>query len=85
LLLGKGIAGADWEEKLADFKQYALLSGKFGILTTKPLRAHAIEFLTGFNGVKEARGKLNKAKTVEEIMQVMESFAPYSSSSDRKT
>jgi nifR3 family TIM-barrel protein len=76
LLQGKAAAPATWKEKLADFREYASLAQKFSILEPKPLRAHAIEFLTGFNGVKEARGKLNRSKNVEEIMQVMESFSP---------
>ncbi|MEM2137526.1 MAG: tRNA-dihydrouridine synthase family protein [Candidatus Anstonellaceae archaeon] len=76
LLQGKMVSQATWDEKLSDFREYAALAEKFGILAPKPLRAHAIEFLTGFSGVKKARGELNQAKTVEEIMQVMEDFSP---------
>jgi tRNA-dihydrouridine synthase B len=76
LLEGKVIAPAEWDEKLADFHEYASLAEKYGILDPKPLRAHAIEFLTGFNGVKEARGRLNKAKTAEEIMRIIDGFTP---------
>ncbi len=76
LLEGEEIAPAEWEERLADFHEYASLAEKHGVLGPKPLRAHAIEFLSGFQGVKEARGRLNRAKTAEEIMGVMGSFTP---------
>lgn len=74
LLEGKEAAPASWEERLADFKSYVSFAEKFGLLSPKSLRLHAIEFLSGFPGVKEARGKLNHAKTAEEIVGAMEAF-----------
>ncbi len=76
LLEGKAPAAVTWEEKLADFREYSSLAEKFGILAPKPLRAHAIEFLTGQPGVKIARKMLNGAKGAEEIMRIMEEFEP---------
>lgn len=80
LLEGKEPQPESWEEKKADFLQYASLAEKFGVLAPKPLRAHAIEFLTGQPGVKPARGELNAAKDIGGIMAVMESFEPCGSS-----
>ena len=65
-----------WEEKLESFREYAALAEKLGVLAPKPLRAHAIEFLTGQRGVKGARKMLNSAKTVEDIVLIMEEFTP---------
>ena len=76
LLEGKEPGETSWEEKLADFREYASLAGKFGILSPKPLRAHAMEFLSVQPGVKIARKKLNAAKTTEEITRMMEEFSP---------
>lgn len=76
LLGGKGTPAQDWKSRLADFQEYAKLAEKHGVLSPKPLRSHAIEFLTGFQGVKGARKKLNAAKTVEEISGVMADFPP---------
>jgi len=84
LLDGKGMPPENWEEKLASFKTYVSLAEKYGVLTPKRLRAHAIEFLTGQQGVKIARKKLNGAKSVEEIEEIMEKFAPHSNSTERK-
>ncbi|VVC01988.1 tRNA-dihydrouridine synthase B [uncultured archaeon] len=76
LLEGREIAPQAWEEKLADFRSYSHLAEKFGALSPKSLRSHAIEFLSGFEGVKYARKKLNAAKTVGEIVGIMENFSP---------
>ena len=76
LLNGKELPAENWDEKLADFREYSSLAEQFGILAPKSLRAHAIEFLTGQRGVKIARKKLNSAKTTAEITQVMEGFEP---------
>ena len=76
LLEGKAPTAITWDEKLADFREYASLAEKFGILLPKPLRAHAMEFLSGQPGVKIARKRLNGAKTTEEIMRIMEEFEP---------
>jgi tRNA-dihydrouridine synthase B len=76
MLAGKENAPAGWEEKLEDFREYARLAKKYGVLSPKSLRSHAIEFLTGFEGVKVARKKLNAAKTVEEIETIMKEFTP---------
>lgn len=76
LLEGREIAPPTWGERLADFREYMKLAESLGVLFPKPLRAHAIEFLTGFEGVKEARKKLNAAKTTVEMAQIMESFKP---------
>ncbi len=83
LLEGKTISPATWEEKLADFGEYAKLAEKHGVLFPKSLRAHAIEFLSGFEGVKWARGELNKAKAVEEITGIMAGFAQMASNSNK--
>lgn len=80
LLRGEDMPEPDWNEKLASFKTYLSLAEKFGVLSPKPLRAHAIEFLTGQPGVKEARKKLNTAKTVGDITAIIEEFTPNSSS-----
>lgn len=76
LLAGKETALQTWEEKLSDFEEYAQLAEKHGVLSAKRLRTHAIEFLTGFSGVKLARKKLNAAKSAEEITGIMRSFTP---------
>jgi len=76
LLEGKEIAPLSWEEKLADFREYARLAGEHSALSPKSLRAHAIKFLSGFRGVKEARKRLNAAKSAEEIAAVVERFTP---------
>ncbi|MCX6772780.1 MAG: tRNA-dihydrouridine synthase family protein, partial [Candidatus Micrarchaeota archaeon] len=76
LLEGKKMQPETWEEKLGEFQEYAALAEKMFVLAPKPLRAHAIEFLTGQPGVKIARKKLNSAKTVEEIVKIMEEFVP---------
>ena len=76
MLNGKELPAENWDEKLADFREYSSLAEQFGILAPKSLRAHAIEFLTGQRGVKIARKKLNSAKTTAEITQVMEGFEP---------
>ena len=76
LLEGKAPAEAPWEEKLADFQEYFSLCEKYGIATPKRLRAHAIEFVTGFNGVKIVRKRLNAAKSAVEISGIIEEFAP---------
>lgn len=76
LLEGEELPEESWAEKSASFNEYASLAEKFGVLSPKPLRAHAIEFLTGQPGVKGARKLLNSAKTVEEITAIMEGFVP---------
>lgn len=76
LLGGKEMPEVNWKEKLSDFREYEKLSEKYGVLSAKSMRAHAIEFLTGQEGVKTARKKLNAAKTVGEINWIMESFTP---------
>ncbi|MCX8174753.1 MAG: tRNA-dihydrouridine synthase family protein [Candidatus Micrarchaeota archaeon] len=76
LLRGKTLPEPSWRQKLADFKEYLLLSEKFGVLGEKRLRAHAMEFLRGQAGAREARRRLGGAKTVEEIVGLMEEFAP---------
>ena len=52
------------------------IAEKFGVLSPRRLRAHAIEFLTGQPGVKLARKKLNSAKAAEDIKKIIEEFAP---------
>ncbi len=65
-----------WEEKLSSFLEYASFAEKFGVLSKKSLCAHAIQFLSGHGGVKLARGKLNAAQSVEEILCIMREFEP---------
>jgi nifR3 family TIM-barrel protein len=76
LLAGKRLPDDGWREKLALFRQYAQLALEHGVLSPKALRAHAIEFLAGFQGARLARGRLNAAKTTEAIIGVMEGFEP---------
>ena len=76
LLAGKEIAPENWQERLEDFRAYLLLAEKHGVLSAKRLRIHAQEFLTGQPGVKKARKRLNAAKSVEEIAEIMEGFEP---------
>ncbi len=76
LLSGKEIAPDSWREKLADFEEYLRLAEGHGVLSPKRLRAHAIEFLSGLPGVKDARRRLNAAKSEEEIAGIMRSFTP---------
>lgn len=76
LLKGEELPPENWEGKLADFREYADLAGKMGVLSPKSLRAHAIEFLTGQPGVKIARKKLNSAKTAADIARIMDEFEP---------
>ena len=76
-LLGKGSYRETlWGEKRASFRQYAELAKKYNVATPKRLRAQAIEWVTGFSGVKEARKKLNSAKTVEAIEGIVSGFEP---------
>jgi len=65
-----------WGEKRASFLEYAELAQKYGVATPKRLRAQAIEWVTGFQGVKEARKKLNSAKTIGEIGGIVSGFSP---------
>ncbi|MFA5929564.1 MAG: tRNA-dihydrouridine synthase family protein [Candidatus Micrarchaeia archaeon] len=65
-----------WGEKRASFLEYCSLAEKYGVATPKRMRAQAIEWVTGFNGVKEARKKLNSAKTIEEIEKIVSGFEP---------
>jgi nifR3 family TIM-barrel protein len=65
-----------WGEKRASFRQYAELAKKYDVATPKRLRAQAIEWVTGFNGVKEARKKLNSAKTIEAVEEIVSGFEP---------
>jgi tRNA-dihydrouridine synthase B len=76
LLEGKECPQCGWEEKRESFMQYYSLAGKYGVATPKRLRAQAIEWVAGFQGVKEARKRLNAAKTAGEILAIMDSFAP---------
>lgn len=76
LLEGKEAAPASWEEKKEDFLEYCVLAEKSGIASPKSLRAHAIEFVSGFEGVKLVRKSLNAAKSAEEIIRTMGDFAP---------
>ncbi len=73
---GKGPQQESWQEKLECFLEYARLAEKFGVLSEKRLRLHAQEFVSGQRGVKEARRKLNAAKSAEEIAGIMERFEP---------
>jgi tRNA-dihydrouridine synthase B len=74
-----------WGEKRASFLEYCSLSEKYCVATPKRLRAQAIEWVRGFNGVKEVRKKLNSAKSAEAVEQIVNDFSPHSSSSDKKT
>jgi nifR3 family TIM-barrel protein len=65
-----------WEEKLSSFLEYAAFAEKYGVLSDKPLRAHAIQFLTGQPGVKIARKELNAAQSAEQILCIMREFEP---------
>lgn len=85
ILDGKKTASDNWNEKKEDYLEYASLAEKYGVLCEKRLRLHAQEFLTGQRGVKIARKKLNEAKSIDEINAVIDSFSPYSNSSDMKT
>ncbi|MCX8195260.1 MAG: tRNA-dihydrouridine synthase [Candidatus Micrarchaeota archaeon] len=76
LLSGRLPEPAGWNEKLEDFQEYVRLAEKHGILSPKPLRSHAIKFLSGFRGVKKARQQLNLANGVEEIIAIVEGFTP---------
>jgi tRNA-dihydrouridine synthase B len=65
-----------WGEKRASFAEYASLAEKYGVATPKRMRAQAIEWVTGFNGVKEARKKLNAAKTADAVRGIVAGFEP---------
>jgi len=65
-----------WGEKRASFLEYSSLAQKYNVATPKRMRAQAIEWVTGFNGVKEARKMLNSAKTIEEIERIVSGFEP---------
>jgi nifR3 family TIM-barrel protein len=86
LLAGKEAKAQIWGERLSDFLKYVSLAQKHELLDAKRLRMQALEFLAGYPGARAWRGKINAAKTVEEITARMESFEPdaYSSSSERK-
>jgi nifR3 family TIM-barrel protein len=75
-----------WEEKRASFLEYASLAEEHGVSTPKRLRQQAIEWVSGFEGVKEARKRLNAAKAEEEIIAIVEAFEPcaHSLSSEMK-
>ncbi len=74
-----------WGERRASFSEYAALAKEYGVATPKRLRAQAIEWVTGFNGVKEARKQLNAAKTEKEILEIIGSFSPHTASCGKKT
>jgi len=76
-----------WGEKRASFLQYAALAEKYGVATPKRMRQQAIEWVRGFNGVKEARKALNAAKTGEDVSAIVSAFEPsaHSSPLGRKT
>lgn len=87
-LLKKGkYSQCNWGMKRASFLEYVALSEKWDVATPKRLRGQAIEWVSGFNGVKEARKALNAAKTMEEISGIVGNFEPetHSLSSERKT
>jgi len=65
-----------WGEKRASFLEYVELAKKYDVATPKRLRAQAIEWVTGFNGVKEARKRLNSAKTAEQVAEIVSGFEP---------
>ncbi|MFA6327920.1 MAG: tRNA-dihydrouridine synthase family protein [Candidatus Micrarchaeia archaeon] len=65
-----------WGEKRASFLEYCSLAQKYEVATPKRMRAQAIEWVTGFNGVKEARKRLNAAKTGQEIEGIVSGFEP---------
>ncbi|MCX6769220.1 MAG: tRNA-dihydrouridine synthase family protein, partial [Candidatus Micrarchaeota archaeon] len=86
LLDGKEAAPLSWNEKRKSFMEYVRLAKENGISSPKRMRAHAIEWVSGFNGVKKARTKLNAAKNVDDAVKILEEFEPdsHSLSSDKK-
>lgn len=66
---------SSWEERREAFAKYLKLAKRHGVASPKRLRAHAIEWVSGFPGVKEARKKLNAAKTEGEIEGVIMGFS----------
>jgi len=77
ILEGKEAVPQNWEAKKSDYFEYVSLAGKWGVLCEKRLRCQAQEFLTGQPGVKIARKKLNEAKSIEKINEIMRSFSPH--------
>lgn len=73
-----------WGEKRASFLEYCSLAEKCGVATPKRLRAQAIEWVAGFEGVKEARKRLNAAKSCSEAAGIVGGFEPHSGPSGRK-
>jgi len=84
LLEKGGYKTRSWEEKKASFLEYAALAEKYSVATPKRLRAQAIEWVAGFEGVKGVRMRLNDAKSCEEVARMVEGFEPHSGPSDRK-
>jgi tRNA-dihydrouridine synthase B len=76
LLDGKEAEADCWEARLADFREYFGLAEKYGLISPKRLRVQAQEYLTGQPGVKIARKKINEAKAVENIAEIMKNFKP---------
>lgn len=76
LLAGKNYDPATWEGRRQSFLEYISLADKHGILSPKRLRLHAIEFVSFQPGVKDARKKLNAAKSAEEIKKIINEFEP---------
>jgi len=72
-----------WGEKRASFLEYAELAKKYDAATPKRMRAQAIEWVRGFAGVKEARKKLNSAKTEEQVAEIVSGFEPTDAQSCR--
>ncbi len=75
LLKEKGIKPEKLKQRLSYFHEYCSLAENLGILTPKRLKAHAMEFLTGFAGATKARKRLNSAKTEDEISAIIAEFS----------
>ena len=59
------------EEKIRDYFEYVKLTKKFGIFSVADARKRAQEFTKGIEGCKGIRRKLNKAKSWEEVEEIM--------------
>ena len=62
------------EERIKGYFRYIDLTKRFGIFSINDARKRAQEFTKGIEGCKAVRRKLNKAKSWEEIEEVVKKF-----------
>lgn len=62
------------KEKIADYFRYINLTRKYNIFSIRDAKQKAIEFVSGLDGSKQLRLKLNTNKSWDEIEKLMKEF-----------